>query len=152
VCPSTMTPAASRGGRCHAAALNAKPRSPAVVKPWVPELPPGRRFTPQPAIDSGPVQTMPMADILMRAARCEHMGLPGLALDEDLNMSSKTAAGGHHFNYETDKCTKCGMTEEYFEDNGKPPCRSGIGISRHTQTCNGDENEGAPPPVRGLYR
>ncbi len=32
-------------------------------------------------------------------------------------------AGGHAFDFSTEKCVKCGMTREHFQDNGKPPCR-----------------------------
>jgi hypothetical protein len=35
----------------------------------------------------------------------------------------KQGAGEHHFNFETDHCVGCGMSEQYFEDHGKPPCR-----------------------------
>ncbi len=38
----------------------------------------------------------------------------------------KPATGKHHFSSETDACTRCGMSEEYFEDHGKPPCRGPI--------------------------
>jgi hypothetical protein len=43
-------------------------------------------------------------------------------------MSGNT--GGHVFNFETGTCTKCGISEEFFEDHGEPPCRGGIGRSR----------------------
>ena len=35
----------------------------------------------------------------------------------------KPATGKHHFSFETHQCARCGMSEEYFEDHGKPPCR-----------------------------
>lgn len=40
--------------------------------------------------------------------------------------------GGHKFDFNTDVCTRCGMTRPQFEDNGSPPCRGGsrMGISR----------------------
>lgn len=30
---------------------------------------------------------------------------------------------GHTFDFSTEKCTKCGMTKEHYEDNGKPLCK-----------------------------
>jgi hypothetical protein len=30
---------------------------------------------------------------------------------------------GHIFDFDTDKCKKCGMTREHYEDNGKPACK-----------------------------
>ena len=30
---------------------------------------------------------------------------------------------GQVFNFATDKCEKCGMSREAYEDNGKPPCK-----------------------------
>jgi hypothetical protein len=35
----------------------------------------------------------------------------------------KPTTGKHQFNFETHQCAKCGMSEEYFEDHGKSPCR-----------------------------
>lgn len=30
---------------------------------------------------------------------------------------------GHVFDFDTDKCVKCGMSRERYEDNGKPSCK-----------------------------
>jgi hypothetical protein len=38
-------------------------------------------------------------------------------------MSGNTTTGGHDFNFETGTCTRCKMTEEFYEDHVKPPCR-----------------------------
>jgi hypothetical protein len=35
----------------------------------------------------------------------------------------KPTTSQHHFSSETHACTRCGMSEEYFEDHGKPSCR-----------------------------
>jgi hypothetical protein len=30
---------------------------------------------------------------------------------------------GHAFDFEADKCVKCGMSRERYDDNGKPACK-----------------------------
>jgi hypothetical protein len=30
---------------------------------------------------------------------------------------------GHTFDFDTDVCTKCGMTRSAYEDAGEPPCK-----------------------------
>jgi hypothetical protein len=37
-------------------------------------------------------------------------------------MSFHGQSGGHDFYFDTGVCTKCGMTSEYYRDNGKPRC------------------------------
>lgn len=39
-------------------------------------------------------------------------------------MSSKTVNGGHRFDFDTHACTRCGLTEEFYEDHVRP-CQSG---------------------------
>jgi hypothetical protein len=39
-----------------------------------------------------------------------------------ITTTRKLATGQHHFSSETHACTKCSMSEEYFEDHGRPPC------------------------------
>jgi hypothetical protein len=39
-----------------------------------------------------------------------------------IRTTHKQTTGKHHFSSETDACTRCGMSEEYFEDHGMPPC------------------------------
>ncbi len=48
----------------------------------------------------------------------------------------KPTTSQHHFSPETHACTRCGMSEEYFEDHGKPPCR-------------GQPRERTAPPLKG---
>jgi hypothetical protein len=31
---------------------------------------------------------------------------------------------GHTFDFDTDVCTKCGMSREAYEDTGKPACKA----------------------------
>ena len=38
-------------------------------------------------------------------------------------MAFDRQAGGHNFDFSREKCTKCGMTREYFEDNFEPRCK-----------------------------
>jgi ribosomal protein L37E len=39
------------------------------------------------------------------------------------HMAFDRRAGGHAFDFDREVCVKCGMSREYYEDNGKPPCR-----------------------------
>lgn len=36
---------------------------------------------------------------------------------------------GHHLDFDTDTCTKYGMTREEYEDNGKPRCKGKKSVS-----------------------
>jgi len=38
-------------------------------------------------------------------------------------MAFDRRAGGHAFDFDREICVKCGMSREYFEDNGQPACR-----------------------------
>lgn len=37
-------------------------------------------------------------------------------------MAFHRTAGDHRFDFSRDVCVKCGMTREYFQDNGEPGC------------------------------
>lgn len=37
-------------------------------------------------------------------------------------MAFNRMAGDHRFDFSCDVCVRCGMTREYFEDNGEPHC------------------------------
>lgn len=36
----------------------------------------------------------------------------------------KRQENGHTFDFNTEKCNTCGMSLEYYEDNGKPVCKN----------------------------
>jgi hypothetical protein len=38
-------------------------------------------------------------------------------------MAFDRRAGGHAFDFDREVCVKCGMTREFYQDNGKPPCK-----------------------------
>ena len=42
------------------------------------------------------------------------LSLPKMAIREE---------NGHLFDFDTDKCVKCQMSREHYEDNGKPACK-----------------------------
>lgn len=49
-------------------------------------------------------------------------GRARLSIERRGTMGNTKSEGGHHFDFDTDKCTKCGMTRETYEDNGRPAC------------------------------
>jgi len=42
-------------------------------------------------------------------------------------------AGGHAFDFHRGVCVKCGMTREYYQDNGEPVCSGRAEASRRRQ-------------------
>jgi hypothetical protein len=38
-------------------------------------------------------------------------------------MAFDRQGGGHNFDFSSEACTKCGMSREHYEDNGKPRCK-----------------------------
>ena len=37
-------------------------------------------------------------------------------------MTFDRSSGGHAFDFSAGVCERCGMTREYFQDNGEPRC------------------------------
>jgi hypothetical protein len=49
-------------------------------------------------------------------------------------MAFDRAGGGHYFDLITEKCVKCDMTREHYQDRGQPQCTGKMPESRAPMT------------------